>query len=215
MCIQSEDTRLSGYGSHGEGCITGLFVDPTTSRVAALKTLGITRKFTEEGHGNELFAPDKVQLSTCRPGRLYFSTQNRERAFLSKAVLRDVKALEVQRRGDHCRGLCILHQDGHREALGGWDPSDQHAIQTIYEAGQDVDALASLTFMFTEGLRSYMRHVQDIYVGSGCPGTPVTVRWTDMNSVRISTWMEELTQPLLWTEANMVQGTCLVVYRAI
>jgi hypothetical protein len=177
---------VSGYGASRalQDTVVGLFTDPTTSKGRLFSSLGITRSTSgdDESRSGNVSYPTTIRFPVARRRELSFVERHFTGVFLSKALLVDVEALDVQRHGDRCTGLCILRSDGHREILGQWDSSPSPATR-IYNNADGYNALRTLTFVFSEDPYHWKRYLQDIYVGSGCPRTNNTFTWTNVGSV--------------------------------
>lgn len=174
------DSYVSGYDAT-EGNIVGLFVDPTTAKRVALKSIGVVYT-PQSDRQSERPRSIHLPLADLEPGT--FLCRHFRTAFLSQASLLDVQVLRLQRKGSRCTGLYILHRDDYVETLGQWDPSETDAISLVFEASSG-KALEALTFVLSENPSPHQRYIEDIYTGQGPDHLSLrrTFTWTKMATV--------------------------------
>jgi hypothetical protein len=175
--------QVYGVAGNGPGPIVGLSIDPTTSSRYGLQTIGITRPSYVDTQEIEYAQPVTIEFPVTRYHGEFFLERYGSDTFLSKALLKNAKALDVQRRGDRCTGLCILQNNGHRETLGQWDPSETESVQRIYDADADGAGLESLTFVYDTVPDSLTKYVRGIYPGREPGLGSDTFTWKRMDLV--------------------------------
>lgn len=141
--------------------VTGLFIDPTTTRPPLQRTIGATFSPNDQ-------AGERNHYPCMVPNFRSITSENLpmpdiQRVFVSRASLADVKSIQVQRVGNRCTGLCIQHTSGPFETLGQWNPSDTCGISLLFARKAADQQLKSLTFIFSDTTNRH--YVEDIVIG--------------------------------------------------
>lgn len=105
-------------------------------------------------------------------------------AHLSETHLRNVRSLEVQRRGERCIGLKITRDDGQVEVLGQWNPSAVDSIAIIHSGQQP--SLRTLSFVLSgqqHADNGYQAFAKDILAYASTDTETPTVVWNDLKKV--------------------------------
>jgi hypothetical protein len=107
-------------------------------------------------------------------------------ACLKKAILKDVKALTVQKiphmSKSRALGLLINYHDGTIETLGQWDPANS-SISAIFDS-QKNGTLKSLSFVYSDDPDPDARWVEDVVLDAPSSTTKPCFTWHSLDSVR-------------------------------
>lgn len=180
--------------------VSGIFFDTSTIREYGVSTIGVQlqRQPIDGGNSgvNDYSAQSQVVVLPSKkgfePGD--FALTHQDDTWLTKAHLRDVMWLKVQKIGPRCVGLQIRRTDHSIDILGQWDPSSTATIKTLLNDENDEGVLESITFVYSDAKEPHERYVRDIIVNDGQIHEYPSFRWDKLNEVWLATFLSQKPQ---------------------
>ncbi|VUC37179.1 unnamed protein product [Clonostachys rosea] len=167
MLMYTNQIQFTGFKYEDYFSVAGIFLDPTVPQDEGKQNVGVALRPPRPG-GQRPELPEYARLpifSGWRPSMAHGGLGN----YFTKAHLRDLKSLQLQRGDDRCLGLLIERHDNTFDVLGQWDPALKHLTSTLYHADRD-EVIESITFTYFRD--EYAKHISGVLINANAIDAP-------------------------------------------